>query len=168
MNDEGSLGAWTLRPYAPVDRDAFIALNLDWIQDYFSVEPSDEDQLNRLEVSILGRGGRILVAEEGGAVVGVGAIVPPHHDPKDGRRWFEVIKMATDRSRRGQGIGRGVLRGLIDEAKALDGDALWLETNGRLEPALRLYLSEGFQSLQREDWWPTPYTRCDRQMILEL
>ena len=168
MSDECSAGAWTLRPYAPVDRDAFIALNLDWIQDYFSVEPSDEDQLNRLESSILGRGGRILIAEDGGAVVGVGAIVPPHHDPKDGRRWFEVIKMATDRRRRGQGIGHGVLKGLIDEAKALEVDALWLETNARLEPALRLYQSEGFQFLPPEAWWPTPYTRCDRQMILEL
>ena len=63
------------RLYQTADRQAFIDLNRDWIEEYFVMEDSDREQLEELEASILGKGGRIVVAETDGLVVGTGAIL---------------------------------------------------------------------------------------------
>ena len=158
----------TTRLYQPADRQAFIDLNRDWIEEYFVVEDSDREQLEELEVSILGKGGRIVIAELAGEVVGTGAILPPHHDPGDGRNWLEIVKMAARKDLRGKGIGRAVLDALIAEGRSMGADAIWLETNGDLKAAIRLYERSGFRHLGADGLWPTPYARCNVQMVLEL
>lgn len=157
-----------IRLFRPEDKDAIIELNLDWIEEYFTIEETDREQLERLEDTILGRGGRIVVAELEGRVVSTGALQPPPHDPKDGRTWLEIIKLATKREHRGKGIGSGVLKKLIAEAKSLGADAIWLETNSALNSAIRLYEFVGFQHLPVDEFWPTPYERCNVQMVLKL
>ena len=156
------------RLYQPADRQAFIDLNRDWIEEYFVVEDSDREQLEELEVSILGKGGRIVIAELAGEVVGTGAILPPHHDPGDGRNWLEIVKMAARKDLRGKGIGRAVLDALIAEGRSMGADAIWLETNGDLKAAIRLYERSGFRHLGADGLWPTPYARCNVQMVLAL
>ncbi|MGB5722819.1 MAG: GNAT family N-acetyltransferase [Parasphingorhabdus sp.] len=156
------------RLYQPADRRAFIDLNRDWIEEYFVMEESDREQLEELEASILGRGGRIVVATLDETVVGTGAILPPHHNPGDGRVWLEIVKMAARKQLRGKGIGRAVMDALVDQARAMDADAIWLETNGDLRAAIRLYERSGFRHLGTDELWPTPYARCNVQMILEL
>ena len=158
----------TTRLYQPADRQAFIDLNRDWIEEYFVVEDSDREQLEELEASILGKGGQIVVATLAGEVVGTGAILPPHHDPGDGRNWLEIVKMAARKDLRGKGIGRAVLDALIAEGRSMGADAIWLETNGDLKAAIRLYERSGFRHLGADGLWPTPYARCNVQMVLEL
>ena len=85
----------TTRLFRPQDKQAFIDLNMAWIEDSFSVEQSDRDQLEQLEATILNRGGRIVIAEMENQVVGTGAILPPHHDPADDQNWLEIVKMAA-------------------------------------------------------------------------
>ncbi len=157
-----------LRRYSKTDKQDFIKLNLDWIEEYFSVEESDSEQLKELETSILGTGGQIVVAELDGIIVGVGAIRPPQHQPNDGHKWLEIIKMTTHKDQRGKGIGRAILVALIKEARAKYADAIWLETNDILDSATRLYEKCGFRHLSCEEWWPTPYERCNVQMVLVL
>jgi putative acetyltransferase len=156
------------RRYCPDDRQAFIDLNRDWIEEYFVLEDSDREQLEELEASILGKGGRIIVAMLDDIVVGTGAILPPHHDPGDGRKWLEIIKMAAQKDLRGQGIGGAVLEALIAEARTMGADAIWLETNADLKAAIRLYERCGFRHLGGDEFRPTPYARCNVQMVLAL
>lgn len=156
------------RLYQPSDRQSFIDLNLAWIEESFSVENSDRDQLENLEASILAKGGRIVIAELDDQVVGTGAILPPHHDPQDGHNWLEIVKMAARKDLRGRGIGRAVLESLIEQAKEMSGDAIWLETNSDLKAATFLYEKCGFQHLTKDALWPTPYARCNLQMVLKL
>ena len=158
----------TTRLYQPKDKQAFIDLNLDWIEESFVVEDSDRDQLERLETTILGTGGQIIIAELDGQVVGTGAIMPPHHEPGDGRKWLEIVKMAAQKDLRGQGIGQAVLEALIAEGRSMGADAIWLETNSDLKAATRLYERCGFRHLSGEELWPTPYARCNVQMVLYL
>ncbi|WP_417621905.1 GNAT family N-acetyltransferase [Parasphingorhabdus sp.] len=158
----------TTRLYRPEDRQAFIDLNRDWIEDYFVLEDSDREQLEELETSILGKGGQIIVALLDDIIVGTGAILPPHHDPGDGRKWLEIVKMAAQKELRGQGIGRAVLEALIAEGRSMKAHAIWLETNGELKAAIRLYERCGFRHLASDDLWPTPYARCNVQMVLAL
>tara|TARA_R110002033_G_scaffold558_1_gene5196 strand:- start:8783 stop:9277 length:495 start_codon:yes stop_codon:yes gene_type:complete len=156
------------RLYQTADRQAFIDLNRDWIEEYFVMEDSDREQLEELEASILGKGGRIVVAETDGLVVGTGAILPPHHDPGDGRNWLEIVKMAARKDLRGRGIGQAVMDALIAQARAMQADAIWLETNAGLTAAVRLYERSGFRHLGPSELWPTPYARCNVQMVLML
>ncbi len=158
----------TTRQYAAADKQAYIALNLDWIKESFTIEQSDRDQLENLEATILATGGQIIIAELDDRVVGTGAILPPHHYPQDGRKWLEIVKMAAQKDLRGQGIGRAVLEALIAEGRALGANAIWLETNNDLKAAIRLYERCGFQHLSNDSLWPTPYARCNVQMVLEL
>ena len=158
----------TTRLYRADDRQAFIGLNRDWIEEYFILEDSDRKQLEELEASILGKGGQIVVAEQDGLVVGTGAILPPHHDPSDGRSWLEIVKMAARKDLRGLGIGQKVMDALIVQARAMDADAIWLETNAELKAAVRLYERSGFRHLGADELWPTPYARCNVQMVLLL
>lgn len=160
--------AVTTRLYRPEDRQAFIDLNRDWIEEYFELEDSDREQLEELEASILDKGGQIIIALLNDRVVGTGAILPPHHDPGDGRKWLEIVKMAARKKLRGQGIGRAVIDALIQQARAMDADAIWLETNADLTAAIRLYERSGFRHLGSDDLWPTPYARCNVQMALQL
>ena len=44
------------RLYRAADRQAFVDLNRDWIEEYFVLEASDREQLEELEASI--RNGR--------------------------------------------------------------------------------------------------------------
>nr|WP_247713946.1 GNAT family N-acetyltransferase [Qipengyuania xiamenensis] len=139
-----------------------------WIEEYFGVEESDRKQLDDPHGTILAPGGTIAIAELDGDVVGCGALVPPHHLPEDGLAWLELVKMATAPEAQGAGVGGKVLDFLIEEARKQGCDAIWLETNETLTAATRLYERKGFRRLSCEELWPTPYARCNLQMVLTL
>lgn len=157
-----------VRPFTEADGSAFAKLNLRWIEELFGIEESDRRQLENPWKAIIEPGGTIAIAEIDGEAIGCGALVPPHHDPDDGRKWLELVKMATSPEAQGQGVGAKVLDFLINEAKRQDCEAIWLETNDKLGAATRLYERKGFRRLASEEAWPTPYARCNLQMVLEL
>ena len=157
-----------VRDFRSGDEAAFAALNLRWIEEYFGVEESDRRQLENPVAAILDPGGAIVLAELEGRVVGCGALVVPHEAASDGRSRLEVVKMATDPSAQGLGLGSAILDRLIEIAKGREVDALWLETNSRLEAATRLYQRKGFRALEAHELRHTPYARCNLQMVRDL
>lgn len=157
-----------IRPFEARDASAFAALNLIWIEDEFEIEQSDRDQLERPEETILAKGGQIIVAEYDGEVCGCGAVLPAHLQPSDGKYFVEIVKMAAKPDMRGKGIGRKIMSRLIEAARSMDADGIWLETSDKLVAATRLYRSTGFRDLGEGELWPTPYQRCNSQMILEF
>lgn len=160
--------SWRIRPFAPSDAPSFAALNRRWIEELFGMEEKDIRQLEHPKSVILDKGGFIAVAEIDGWVIGTGAILPAAHTPDDGRNWMEIVKMATEPSVQGRGIGAAILTRLIEFARESSADAIWLETNAKLEAATALYEKHGFQKLSEDDVWPTPYDRCNLQMTREL
>lgn len=159
---------WTIRPFEPADAPAFAALNRRWIEELFELEEKDAQQLQDPKSAILDKGGFIAVADASGWIVGAGAILPAALAPDDGRKWMEVVKMVTDISAQRQGIGGAILDCLIDHARKQAADAVWLETNVRLEAATALYERQGFRKLGEDELWPSPYDRCNLQMVREL
>ncbi|MEM1051606.1 MAG: GNAT family N-acetyltransferase [Pseudomonadota bacterium] len=156
-----------IREFEPGDAAAFAALNQRWIEDLFDIEESDSKQLGDPQGAIISAGGAIVMALEEGQAIGTGAVVPAHHAP-DSRKWWEIIKMATDPAAQGKGVGKMVLNRLILIARERGADALWLETNDALGSAVRLYESVGFRKLTCEELWPSPYGRCNVQMTMEI
>jgi GNAT superfamily N-acetyltransferase len=83
-----------------------------------------------------------------------------------GKGEFEVAKMAVTESAQGTGVGRRLLEKVIEEARTAGATRLYLETNRRLTPAIRLYESTGFRHLPPERIVPSAYARADVYMEL--
>ena len=159
---------WQIRDFKPRDAPAFAALNRAWIEEMFGMEDKDRRQLEHPVKTIIEPGGHIVVADAHGWVVGTGAIVPATFAPQDGNSWLEIVKMATEPSARGRGIGAAVLDRLIEVARERGADRIWLETNTQLEAATALYEKVGFVALEDDAAWETPYLRCNLQMTMAL
>ena len=158
---------FTVRAFRPSDAQAFAQLNLRWIKEHFGVEDEDNRMLNEPAATILDPGGYIAIAECNGAAIRTGALMVPHTPSKE-HPWLELVKMATDPSAQGKGVGSAVLDHLIGIARDRGVEAIWLETNDKLAAATRLYARKGFKPLSKEDEHPTPYSRCNLQMVLKL
>ena len=81
---------------------------------------------------------------------------------------LELAKMAVADHVQGQGIGRLLMDAAVAKARALGARALYLESNSRLKPALRLYKQAGFRHLPPGERPRSPYRRCDVYMRLDL
>ncbi len=117
---------------------AFKALNVAWLQKYFSVEPIDEKIFADPEGYILKKGGHIFFAYYNGDVAGTCALIRG----EDGV--FELAKMAVDERFQGKGIGHKLMGAVVEKAKKLNLPKLILYTNDLLKPAIQLYKKFGF------------------------
>lgn len=151
-----------IREFAPGDEAVFRRLNEEWIYREFAIESKDEEALADPRRTILEPGGRIFFAEQGGQTVGCCALLAM------GPGEYEVAKMAVTESSRGSGIGRRLLERVIAEARALGATRLYLETNRKLTPAIRLYESAGFRHLPPARIVPSAYARANVYMELYL
>jgi len=152
----------TIREFTPGDAADFRRLNEEWIIRYFALEPKDEYSLADPQRTIVDCGGKIFMAVRQGEVVGCCALV------KMGPGEFEVAKMAVTESSQRIGAGRLLLDTVIAEARASGATRLYLETNRKLAPAIRLYESRGFRHLPPERVTPSPYARSNVSMELHL
>jgi putative acetyltransferase len=153
----------TFREFQPGDAGVFRKLNEEWIKSYFTqLEAKDEEAIADPERTVLKGGGRIFFAMHECQAVGCCALLAL------GQGEFEVAKMAVAESARGAGIGRQLLSRIIAEAAAMGAKRLYLETNHKLTPAIRLYESAGFRHLEPARIVPSRYARADVYMELWL
>jgi putative acetyltransferase len=151
-----------IRRFHPDDAGAFRELNEAWVSHYFVMEDEDRAILNDPDGCILQRGGQIFMAFLEKRPVGSCALVFVAPGI------FEVAKMAVAESQRGMGIGRQLLEHAIAEARAAGAKRLSLETNTKLQPAIRLYESVGFRHLPPDRETHSAYARANVFMELEL
>lgn len=152
------------RSFRAGDANAFRTLNEAWIRKYFSLEEKDRTTLGDPETHILAPGGHIFFAEdeELGEIVGCCALLRLNNNE------FELSKMAVEEKRRGQGIGRRLIRFVVEQARALGADRLYLETNDSLISAVALYRSVGFADLPADRVPRSSYARANVFMELFL
>jgi len=152
----------TIREFTPGDENAFRRLNEEWIVQHFTLEPKDEEALREPGRTILELGGRIFLAVQDDEPVGCCALLAMA--PGE----YEVAKMAVTEACRGSGIGTRLLETAIAAARASGATRLYLETNRKLAPAIRLYEALGFRHLPPARIVPSPYARADVYMELRL
>lgn len=143
----------------PEHYEAFSELNYEWIRQYFKVEESDRKALDDPKSYILDKGGYILVANYQKEVVGACALMKMTDDR------YELAKMAVSPKIQGKGIGWKLGLAIKERAKELGAKYLYLESNTKLTPALKLYQKLGFKKIKGQ---PSPYERSNIQMELEL
>ncbi|GGD37867.1 GNAT family N-acetyltransferase [Muriicola marianensis] len=138
----------------------FRDMNLTWLQEYFYVEPMDEDLLNRSEEVIIARGGKIFFAKTGGEIAGCFSLLPS----KEG--CFELGKMAVKPEFQGQRIGQQLLSFAVEYTKKQGMKRIILYSNTILSTAIHLYRKSGFEEIEMEN--PPPYARSNIKMALNL
>lgn len=146
-------------PYEDRHQQAWYDLNKAWISTNFEMEAADYKSLRDPRGYILDREGAILIAEENGRAVGTCALIKMD----DPRFDYELAKMCVAPSVRGQGVGHQLGKATLFLAQELGATSVYLETNKKLGPALRLYQKLGFQSIEGV---VSPYARCDVQMAI--
>jgi GNAT superfamily N-acetyltransferase len=146
-------------PYCAKYAAAFKSLNEEWISSYFEIEAADSRALDDPEEYILKRGGHILMALLNGEPIATCALL------SHSEGCFELAKMAVASKARGQGIGRLIAQAMLQKAKDEGARRVYLESNTRLEPAIRLYRKLGFKEVTGG---ASPYKRCNIQMEMYL
>jgi DNA-binding MarR family transcriptional regulator/predicted GNAT family N-acyltransferase len=126
-----------LKPYA----EAFESLNREWLEKYFEVEDVDVDLFANVQSLILDPGGQLLFAKLGSEVIGTCALISRDQGK------VELGKMAVTATYQGLGFGKALLQAAIDYYKQSSFTTLFLETNTRLRPAIRLYENLGFSPI---------------------
>lgn len=145
-------------PWDPPLREHFYRLNAEWLQKHFYIEQVDHEVLSEPERVILEPGGAIFFALLDEEVVGTCALL------QESPGVFELTKMAVTERYQGLGIGRRLLAAVIEEFRRRDGRELFLESNSKLPPALKLYASMGFE-MQPQVRPGSHYQRADVYMI---
>lgn len=138
----------------------FRRLNLEWIERLFRIEASDLKVLDDPESAIVAPGGMIFFALEDAAVIGAVAMIRTG----DGRG--ELAKMAVTPSCQGRGIGELLGSACVRWAAANGLSTVFLETNSRLDGAIRLYERLGFRHAPFPH--PSDYARGDYYMEMKL
>ncbi|GJM36287.1 MAG: MarR family transcriptional regulator [Saprospiraceae bacterium] len=146
--------------YTAVYRDDFRRLNEDWITRYFKMEEADHKALGDPDNYIINKGGYIFIALYREKPVGACAMI------KMSDSTYELAKMAVDPEAQGKGIGGLLAQAIINKAKNLGANRLFLESNTKMEAAIHLYYKLGFKKIVGGPI--SPYERSNIKMELFL
>lgn len=133
-------------------KQAFIDLNLAWLNEYFTVEPQDTEMFNGIE-DLIRKGAAVYFAVENGAAIAACMILP-----RENNIW-EVCKLAADERYRGKGAGHAVLKACMDYAAGHGAEKIMIVSNRILTAAMGLYAKMGFHEI------PLSYKEYDRVNI---
>jgi len=157
-----SLPALQIEGFSPVLAEVFKRINEEWIGEYFELEAADRKSLEDPFTSIMDPGGDILFVRDTRTAEVLGTCALINH--RNGLA--ELAKMGVTRQARGRGAGLLLVQAIVDRARELGFQRLFLETNSRLVPALRIYQQVGFEL--REPPRASDYERADTYMELAL
>ena len=146
----------TIIPFEDQYAGDFRRLNIEWLNEYFEVEPYDEYQLSHPSREIIGKGGHIFLAKENQMIVGTAALM------KETSSSFELTKMCVTRSSQGKGISKMLLDACLNLARDKNWDRLYLYSSTRLIPAIHLYRKYGFGEIPLEK--NSHYSRTNNKM----
>ena len=89
-------------------------------------------------------GGEILVADDGGQVIGLCQLITFRHLQERGGRCAEIESVHVDERRRSEGVGATLLEAAVARAQALGCYRVQLTSNKARIDAHRFYLRHGF------------------------
>lgn len=147
--------------YNPKYQKSFKDLNIEWISNYFVVELNDVKALDHAEEYIINKGGEIFSAILNDEVLGVCALIK-----SDGKEYdYELAKMAVSPKAQGKGVGLLLAQSAIKWATEKGASKIYLESNTKLKPTIKLYEKLGFKEITGIS---SSYDRVDIQMMLNI
>ena len=126
-----------LHDLRPDEQDAVRSLILEGLREHWgSVDPALNPDLDDLATTYAA--GRVLVASDGAAVVGTGAVI--RHDDTTA----EIVRMSVVRTYRRTGLGRRLVEELVATARGWRMTRVVLETSAHWTDAVEFYGRCGF------------------------
>ena len=147
--------AWAIRQAAPGEEDAVLA-TYDWLFAPPGSTPPDwstENARPRLTAALDSADAAILVAEEGGTLVGLCSAYIDLESVRYGRRcWIEDL--AVDPGQRSRGIGKGLLDAAKEWARERGATHIELDSGSARSEAHRFYERESPSWTGNQySWW---------------
>lgn len=138
----------------------FHRINVEWIQDLFTLEETDLYLLENPRETIVDRGGAILfVEDEQHRVLGTCALLRVDEGA------LELTKMGVSAEARGKKAGEFLLHAALRKARDLEAELLYLLTSTKCQAAIHLYEKVGFVHDARiMESYGARYARCDVAM----
>ena len=137
----------------------FYELNVEWLEEFFFVEPYDNKVLSNPKKFIIDKGGYIFFAKYNNEIVGTLALINQNS-------FFELSKMAVLPKYQGLKIGKQLMDYCISFSKKQGWDHIVLYSHRKLAPAINLYKKAGFVEVELEK--ECHYERSGIKMLLEL
>ena len=161
--DQRPRGGLAIRRFSDALAPYFYSINAQWIEDMYTLEPTDIDVMTHPRERLIDPGGDVLFVEDPElGIVGTCAL------QKTGERQFELIKMGVLAEARGRKAGEFLLHATIERAFALGCDRLYLLSNAKGEAAVHLYEKAGFvhdAGIMEE--FGKRYARCNVAMLYQ-
>ena len=123
--------------YEPRYRKDFVELNTAWLERFYTVEPYDQEMMDRVE-EIIDDGGMLYFATEGEQVLATCMAMPLEENT------WEMCKLAAVGQYTGTGAGSAVFKACMDYAIQHGAKKLMLISCRALEPAIHIYKKFGF------------------------
>ena len=136
----------------------FYNLNKLWIEESWSLEDSDKEDLLKPE-KIIDKGGQIFFAVSNGKAVGTVAMI------SSSKNKFELAKMTVKSQFRGKGIANSLMDKCIQFAKEKKAKEIFLISNDSLKIARNLYDKYGFIEVELDS---KKYRRGNVKMTLQI
>jgi len=136
----------------------FYTLNKLWIEESWSLEDSDKEDLLKPE-KIIDKGGQIFFAVSNGKAVGTVAMI------SSSKNKFELAKMTVKSQFRGKGIANSLMDKCIQFAKEKKAKEIFLISNDSLNIARNLYDKYGFIEVELDS---KKYRRGNVKMTLQI
>ena len=136
----------------------FYTLNKLWIEESWSLEDSDKEDLLKPE-KIIDKGGQIFFAVSNGKAVGTVAMISSF------KNRFELAKMTVKSQFRGKGIANSLMDQCIQFAKEKKAKEIFLISNDSLNIARNLYDKYGFIEVELDS---KKYRRGNVKMTLQI
>ena len=136
----------------------FYTLNKLWIEESWSLEDSDKEDLLKPE-KIIDKGGQIFFAVSNGKAVGTVAMIT------SSKNKFELAKMTVKSQFRGKGIANSLMDQCIQFAKEKKAKEIFLISNDSLNIARNLYDKYGFIEVELDS---KKYRRGNVKMTLQI
>ncbi|GAA0311643.1 GNAT family N-acetyltransferase [Sphingomonas oligophenolica] len=155
------MGGLSIREFSDDLAGAFHDINAEWIEAMYRMEEADRDVLCNPRARIVDAGGTILFVEAADlGLIGTCAL------RKTGEAQFELTKMGVRESARGRKAGEFLLAAIIERARAMGAEKLYLLSNAKSAAAIHLYEKLGFvhdEGVMRDHG--ARYQRCDIAML---
>lgn len=137
---------YTIRPFRPDDQNAAQQLILDGLREHWGeLDPTLNGDLDDIMGSYVDAGHAFFVVEEGGELIGTGALVG--ETAVTGR----IVRVSVRANQRRRGLGRAISEQLIAEARRRGCREILVETTDTWTAAIRLYQECGFTPYAWQD-----------------
>ena len=127
-------------PYEKKYRKTFVDLNTAWLERFYTVEPFDQDTMDRVE-ELIADGAMVYFAVEGEKVLATCMAMPLSDDV------WELCKLAAVDQYTGTGAGSAVFETCMKYAINHGAEKLSLISCRALKPAIHIYEKFGFREV---------------------